>query len=1606
MPALQIAQFSGNLVDWPEFKACCEGTFTRIMDETNRFRYLKSNLSGEPGRMVKHLPLNASSYNKAWAMLNKRYDNQRAIINANLKRLFDLPMLKTESGEDLKNMLNTTNECIAAINSYKISTNSWDAIMIFLISQRLDANNIKHWEERIQASKTIPKLSEMLDFLEIRINILETTASVQTYAKASGEYVHKKQKIMLNTDIVRKCTICKANHFAYTCQMLNAKPDEDKIAFIKEKGLCVNCLHNHSVDECTSKFSCKICGERHNSVLHTAAAVFSIITDTGDIDIDANCSEIEQEELQAREMAFTTQMENEPNSGQVILATAVIKIEYNNRSFCVRALIDQGSTTNLITRGACKALNLLEKRVNIPITGIGGHVSCRVTKRTNFKLRSLVNDQFSMDIPALIVPRITTLRPLRIKNEWIHLRELTLADQISTTTNRIEVLLGASTFAQIILQGLVKGATGQPIAQKTELGWIISGRVHDEMFRPMVPVFTITVSDETLSNSLQKFWETEEIPRNRLYTPEEKLAEKIYSETTIRCPDGRYMVRLPFKANQPPELGNLFSIAQKRFKSMIKRFHDKPDLRLKYDQCIQEYLDLNHMEPIDKPVESRYYMPHHPVFKEASTTTKIRPVFDASCKNINGSSLNSELLIGPTIQPDLFSLIIIWRKNEYVITGDIEKMYRQVWIHPDDANYQCILWNPKESCTELQSYRLKTVTFGVASAPFLAIRTLFQIGMDIKNHLPIIAEKIQNRFYVDDYFDSLESIEEAKNTIQQISIILADYGFSLRKWKSNHPAILQNLCEDEKDSSPCNIFKTLGIQWQPDSDEFVFMPTQLSEKSEWNKRTILSEICRVFDPLGWLSPCVILAKIFMQKLWLLQLDWDEIVPNEITREWETIRRQFTTTCSVKIPRWIGMSSDVRDVSLQGFADASEKAFACVIYVRILYADNTISCKLIAAKTRVAPLKKMTIPRLELNAAVLLSSLMDKTKEALKIPALRQQAWTDSMIVLYWLADHPSRWKSYVAQRVSEIQNTLPSRLWRHIDSTHNPADCASRGLNITELEKFTMWWVGPQFLVKSENEWPERRINISPKQNLEEKQTIQIHHVFNEEVQPIITRFSDYNKMLRVLTICLRWRNKTRSKLHNENLISTPITTNELLETETRIIRLVQVEAFSAEIYPLKNKKQIPTKSTLQNLDPYLDDMGILRVGGRIQHSSLSETEKHQIIMPQKHHFTKLLISHAHKQTLHGGTALTIQNLRQKYWIISCRKAVSSTIYKCIICFRLKKKLLTQKMGNLPAYRLQEAIPFTYTGVDYAGYFEVKSSQRKNAPYVKAYVALFICLTTRAVHLELVSDLSSTQFMKALKRFIGRRGIPARMFSDNALNFIGADREIRENLEQMLKQNDSEITEILLKNRIIWETIPARAPHFGGWESGVKLFKHHLKRVLGNIRICFEDFNTLIIEIEAVINSRPLWSIPTRPDEYDALTPGHFLVFKPLLTLPEPSTSEIQINRLSQYQYLQRLLSDFWKVWSTEYIQSLQTRKKWHETKPNVHIGQIVLVSEDNEIPAQWSLGRITNIFHGSDGLVRVADVYCRSKTLRRPIHKLSLLPIIDNEQPGERVID
>lgn len=394
-------------------------------------------------------------------------------------------------------------------------------------------------------------------------------------------------------------------------------------------------------------------------------------------------------------------------------------------------------------------------------------------------------------------------------------------------------------------------------------------------------------------------------------------------------------------------------------------------------------------------------------------------------------------------------------------------------------------------------------------------------------------------------------------------------------------------------------------------------------------------------------------------------------------------------------------------------------------------------------------------------------------------------------------------------------------------------------------------------------------------------------------------------------------------------------------------------------------KQNLSKRSSILSLTPLLDSNNIIRVGGRLRHADMPEEMKHPIILPPTGHVTRLIIQHAHLTTCHGSIETTLRAVRNEFWIIRGKKAVRNQLSKCMRCFRFRCRPMEQQMADLRPPQVQQNRPFSHTGVDYAGYFEVKSSTLRRAPYLKCYVALFICLTTKAIHVELVTDLTTAAFLMALRRFCSRRGKPDHMYSDLGTNFIGAANEMPQIFSEIKSAEHLEIMNKPIAKEIKWHFNAARASHFGGlWEAGVKSVKTHLKKTLLNIKVNFEEFSTILTEIEACLNSRPLCPLSNDPEDLAVITPGHFLMGQAINTLPDPSNPLGRASMQMKLQHRQRLIESFWKSWSYEYLSRMQQRPKWKHVQENLKEGQLVMIMEDNLPPTVWALGRILRVFY------------------------------------------
>lgn len=526
-----------------------------------------------------------------------------------------------------------------------------------------------------------------------------------------------------------------------------------------------------------------------------------------------------------------------------------------------------------------------------------------------------------------------------------------------------------------------------------------------------------------------------------------------------------------------------------------------------------------------------------------------------------------------------------------------------------------------------------------------------------------------------------------------------------------------------------------------------------------------------------------------------------------------------------------------------------------------------------------------------------------------------------MVTLGWIRGHPMRWTTFVANRVAEIQRTLPDGRWRHVRTDHNPADCASSGITPDELLNHPLWWEGPEWL-RDGNRTYEDITEPDQDGNLPEQRravnTARVEGMTNE----VLGRFSTLHRLLRVTAWILRWRAGPEARKQG------PLTADELNRARMRWILLEQRSGYEAEVAALAANRAISTSSSLRRLDPFVDATGALRAGGRLRHATMNADGRHPIILPTGSRLTQLIVTACHARTLHGGTQLTLAVVRQQYWIPRGRGLVRWLILRCMTCARWRAAVPQPVMADLPVARITPARPFSRTGVDYEGPVFMRTTKGRGYKAVKAFICVFVCLSTRAVHLEAVSDYTAEVFLATFRRFVSRRGLCRELFSDCGTNFVGADSQLRA-LFKASGQEATQITGRLAEEGVRWRFNPPSAPHFGGlWEAAVKAVEHHLRRVIGETKLTFEELATFLAEVEACLNSRPLQAMSDDPEDLEALTLGHFLIGAPLVSVPEPSLAEVSINRLTRWSMLQQMRDHLWHRWSQEYVTSLLPRSK------------------------------------------------------------------------------
>nr|XP_049466703.1 uncharacterized protein LOC120961367 [Anopheles coluzzii] len=1144
--------------------------------------------------------------------------------------------------------------------------------------------------------------------------------------------------------------------------------------------------------------------------------------------------------------------------------------------------------------------------------------------------RSEVSQQGADKVIADLPAHDVSTRGWNIPSEFV------LADPQFDKSAPIDLILGARHYASFFTN--VKShelAPSLPTMLNSVFGWVMIGPTSPQ--NPASPTDCTATSTivcmASLEESLERFWKLEELSVNDSYSPDERRCETLYKETTQRDESGRYIVRLPKQTDFTEKLGLSKTTALRRFELLERRLERNPQLKEDYHAFMKEYLELGHMSLMNKDSgdEQAYYLPHHPVFKASSTTTKVRVVFDGSAKTSTGYSLNDILCVGPIVQDELLDIVLRFRTYQIALVGDIAKMYRQILLHSDDRRLVriCFRFSPQ---APIQVYELNTVTYGLAPSSFLATRTLIQLADDEGTEYALASAALKRNFYVDDFIGGANNVREAVQLRKELSALLAKGGFELRKWTSNNLSVLSGLSTEYIGTHsslhfiPNETVKALGISWKPESDELCFESNTEADEATSTKRSILSSIAKMYDPLGLIAPVIVRAKMLMQELWLLKSGWDEPVPNHICKKWKAIQSDWKTLSEYRTNRYALLPDAT--VEFHTFTDASEAAYGACVYARCENAAGDVRISLLASKSRVAPLKRVTLPRLELSAAVLGAHLHHRVKEAMQIVCAESFFWSDSTVTLKWIASPPNSWKTFVANRVAEVQHYSHPRQWRHVPGTSNPADLVSRGMSAAHFTQNQLWNNGPDWLVQPSSHWPSSDPEPSDEADLETRQVSAA--LVCTQTHPWFGISSSFTRMVRIIAYCIRFVRNTKQKARSQRSIphtnaSKTITPKYVDAAKIVLCRLAQQDAFSAEIKQLKKGEALMKQSPLRKLTPFLDTEEVIRVGGRLNLSQLPYQSKHPAVLPKNHKFTRLLAEDYHEEMKHASGRLLLSRIRELYWPLDGRRLVKSIARNCFRCIRQDPALARQPVGQLPPSRITPSRPFSVTGVDYAGPFYLKPAHRKAAA-TKSYLCVFVCFATKAVHLELVGDLTTAGFLAALRRFTSRRGLPAHIHSDNGKNFEGAERELKELFELFNdEQHRNTVATRCADRGITWHFNPPKAPHFGGlWEAAVKTAKRHLYRHLGNTRLSYEGYCTVLHQIEAAMNSRPLLPLSDDPNELAALTPAHFLIGTSMFAVPEPDYTQLKSCTLDDLQKWQLLVQRFWKHWATEYLQEMQ----------------------------------------------------------------------------------
>ena len=1642
LPAPEPTTFTGEplkFIDW-------QMSFMSLIDRqplpaSEKMFYLKNYLAGEARKAVEGFFYRNSedAYRGALKVLQERYGNPFIVQKAFRDKLMKWPKISANDSVALREFADFLQGCVEAMPHVKGLSILNDCEENHKLLKKLPEWIVRRWSRVIQkeldASGEYPSFSCFTEFInmEARIACNPIASPLLMNHKPTDERLPKRARA-LNTTAHKNsstsevqetssskpkppCPSCKdETHGVAKCPTFAAKTMEEKKAFIHENHLCFGCLRKgHSSKDCKRRHTCGTCNRRHPTCLHEerdkrpVEAVKKPSTSTDD-NASQEVHKVTSHAVMQRAYATSS-----------IVPVLMSSTEEPEREVLTYALLDTQSDSTFILEDLLDELKVDTQPVQLKLstmTAVDTVIASRSVRGLQVRgLHSEKQIQLRQAYTRDFIPVDKSYIPTKkTALQWPHLKHL--ANKLPPLQScEVGLLIGNDCPLALAPVEVITGSENDPFAQRTELGWSIVGssnphldRLGNQRFVHRVAVKEVPAPSTTdvLKVLESDFNEKRYEDKDKYVSQDDVRFVQLLSDNISQKEDGHYEMPLPFKSSSPPSLPNNKKLATVRLQYLKKRLKANKQYNDQYKAFMEEMMVKGDAEPAPKLPEGQtvWYIPHHGVY-HPKKPEKLRVVFDCSAR-FHGVSLNDTLLTGPDLINSLLGVLCRFRKEAVAVICDIEKMFHQFFVPPVLRNYLRFLWwEGGDLEREPQEYQMAVHLFGAASSPGCANFGLKYLARQHKDDYPSASAFIEKNFYVDDGLTSVPSIEEAKKLIVEAQELCRGGGLRLHKFNSNEREVLDSVDPSERavTNEPLDLGlnatpteRALGIQWSLQHDTFSFN-VDLQNKPT-TRRGILSVIASLYDPLGFVAPFTLSGKCILQELCRRGIGWDDPLPEDLGPRWEEWKNGLQKLKEVSIPRCYHPQDFGKTVTteLHHFSDASNVGYGTCSYLRYKNDNGQVHCSLVMAKARVAPTKLTSIPRLELSAAVVSARISVMLKNELEMQVDEEFFWTDSQVVLAYINNEARRFHVFVANRVQLIrENTNPNQ-WYYIDTAENPADHASRGLQASDISS-TNWLSGPKFLWEQEL-YPKTQLSTELLVGDPEVKAIQVFATKHEPSQPnILSRLSRFSSWTRLLKVVARIKRLKSKQEHPSELV----TIEERERAAEVVIRLVQQQAFPQEIEILQRGDSLPSTSPLFRLDPILD-RGILRVGGRLKQSSLSLELKHPVILPKDDHITRLILTHYHVKICHQGRSQTLTELRANgFWVISGSKSIAKLIQSCVRCRKLRRPAEEQRMAELPKERVEASAPFMYCGMDCFGPFLTKTGRKEQ----KRYGLIFTCLASRAIHIEMVEDLSTDAFINALRCFISLRGAVRQLHCDHGTNFVGAKNELRE----ALKQCDAKSLEVFLAEKQCEFVFNApSASHAGGvWERQIRTVRNVLNATLSQCsgRLDDSSLRTLFYEATAIVNSRPLTVDGVNdPMSLEPLTPNHLILMKSKIALPPPGKFvKEDVYATKRWRRVQYLIEQFWSRWKREYLANISTRQKWHTLRRNLKVNDLVIIKEDTLPRNQWHLGRVVETTEESDGLVRRVKVLVGERTstrkqdqpskpsiIERPIQKLVLL--------------